>query len=100
MSRRAARTDANHARIRTGLRTVPGVTVRDCSHVGGGFPDLLVGYRKRTILMEVKDGAKAASARKLTPAQVAFHAGWTGSPIWVVETLDQALDIVLKEGAS
>lgn len=98
--RRAAKTDANHANVRDGLRQIPGCTVRDTSGIGGGFPDLVVGMRGVTLMLEVKDGAKAPSARKLTAAQQNFVENWTGSPIWVVESLQQAVDIVLREARS
>jgi hypothetical protein len=89
--------DHHHAEIRDGLRDVPGCTVRDTSGVGEGFPDLVVGFRSRTILIEIKDGAKKPSARKLTAAQQHFAANWSGSPIWVVQSLAQALDVLMKE---
>ena len=66
--RRAARTDANHATIRDALRSV-GCSVADTSAVGQGFPDLVIGFRGATMLIEVKDGSKAPSRRKLTPEQ-------------------------------
>jgi hypothetical protein len=95
--RRAAKVDRNHAEIRDALRSFPGVTVRDCSHVGGGFPDLVVGFRGITMLLEIKDGAKVPSARRLTSHQRTFAEQWTGSPIWVVESVAQAIDVVLAE---
>ena len=91
MVRRAARVDENHGAIREALRQVPGVTVVDLSRVGDGVPDLLVGHRGRTVLIEVKDGAKAPSARRLTPAQQQWVARWHGSQVHVVETVEQAL---------
>lgn len=45
--RRAARTDANQVEIVSALRAI-GCSVSDTSGVGGGFPDLAVGFRKRT----------------------------------------------------
>jgi hypothetical protein len=98
--RRAAKVDFNHAQIRDGLRQLPGCTVKDTSNIGGGFPDLVVGLNGRTLLLEVKDGAKVPSARKLTAAQKNFVTNWTGSPIWVVESLEQAAAIVLREARS
>ena len=95
--RRAAKIDANHVAIRDALRAIPGVTVKDAAHVGGGFPDLVIGVHGKTVLIEVKDGAKVPSARKLTPAQVRFRAAWSGSPIWVVESVGQAVDLVIRE---
>jgi hypothetical protein len=98
--RRAARVDGNQAVIVAGLRQIPGVTVRDTSALGGGWPDLAIGCNGRTILMEIKNPAKVPSARKLTAAQQNFVTNWTGSPIWVVESLEKALESVPREARS
>jgi Holliday junction resolvase len=68
--RRAMRVDANQEQIVSALRA-RGAGVRVISQ-GDGIPDLLVGYRGFTILMEVKDGQKVPSARKLTLAEQKF----------------------------
>jgi hypothetical protein len=88
----AARVDANQPGIVAGLRAA-GCTVALAHAVGRGFPDLVVGYRGCTYLLEVKDGDKPPSARKLTPAQVDWHAAWRGH-VAVVCTLAEALDAV------
>ena len=49
------------------------------------------------MLMEVKDSSKPPSARKLTPAQVIFHAGWKGA-IYVVTSSDEALAAAMGVG--
>lgn len=92
MRRRASRTDANHADVMRALRAV-GCSVQDLSAVGQGCPDLLIGVSTRNIAMEVKDGAKGPSRRKLTPAQVDWHGGWRGQAC-VVSSADEALAIV------
>jgi hypothetical protein len=88
----AARVDANQPEIVAGLRAA-GCTVAAAHAVGRGFPDLVVGYRGCTYLLEVKDGDKPQSARKLTPAQVDWHGEWRGH-VAVVCTLGEALDAV------
>ena len=90
--RRAARVDANQTQIVEALR-VCGATVRVVSQ-GDGIPDLLVGYRGFTILMEVKDGRKPPSARELTPAEQKFFNEWTGGMLVVVKSVDEALAIL------
>ena len=50
-----------------------------CAAIGGGFPDLAVGIYGVTDLVEVKDGEKTPSQRKLTPDQVKFFEAWKGS---------------------
>lgn len=89
--RRASRTDANQAAIVAALRRA-GASVQPLHAVGQGCPDLLVGYRGQTLLLEVKDGAKPPSARRLTPDQVDWHAAWRGSPVAVVCTVSEALE--------
>lgn len=71
--RRAARTDANHREVVEALRAA-GAAVTDTSAVGGGFPDLVATFRNAVYLVEVKDGEKSPSRRKLTPEQEAWHA--------------------------
>ena len=63
--RRAARADSNQAEIVDALRKV-GASVQPIHTVGGGVPDLLVGFRGQNYLFEVKDGEKAPSDRRLT----------------------------------
>jgi Holliday junction resolvase len=75
--RRAARVDDNQAEIVKALRGA-GATVTPAHAIGDGFPDLVVGFRMATYLIEVKDGAKPPSAQKLTADQMRWHDGWRG----------------------
>lgn len=70
--RRAARTDRNHTEVMAALRKV-GAQVTDTSAVGHGFPDLVASFRGKWHLIEVKDGNKPPSRRKLTTDQVTWH---------------------------
>ena len=94
MSKYARRVDENQNEIVTALRKC-GAFVRIISQ-GDGIPDLLVGYKGYTILMEVKDGDKVPSARKLTEAEEKFFHEWTGGLLVVVESVEQALDFLKK----
>ena len=96
--RRAAKTDRNHAEVAHAI-TQCGAWVIDCSAVGQGFPDLLVSHRGKLMMVEIKDGSKPPSARKLTPSQVEFHARAkaNGVPVHIVETLEQAIELVRGE---
>lgn len=87
---RAARTDDNQAAIVKALRTA-GATVQSLARIGGGCPDLLVGRRGKTLLLELKDGAKPPSARKLTGDQVVWHRDWRGGPVEVVTSVAEAI---------
>lgn len=94
MSKFARRVDANHAQVVAALRAA-GCVVDDISAVGGGIPDLLVGYIRRGerhfALFEVKDGAKVKSAQKLTDAQIRWHEKYAGWPVSIVDGPEAAL---------
>lgn len=91
--RRAARTDATHTEIVEALRKA-GATVHSLAGVGNGVPDLLVGVRGITLLVECKDGSKPPSARRLTPDQQDFMRTWKGGPVAVVDGVDAALRVL------
>ena len=88
--RRAAKVDANQEQIVQALRAC-GATVQSLANVGKGVPDLLVGYQGKTLLLEVKDGRLAPSARRLTEDQLVWHGAWRGGPLAVVDGVDAAL---------
>ena len=92
--RRAMRVDANQEQIVSALRA-RGAGVRVISQ-GDGIPDLLVGYRGFTILMEVKDGQKVPSARKLTPAEQKFFDDWQGGMLVIVNSVEEALETLKR----
>ena len=87
---RAARVDANHKATVEALRAA-GATVQSLAGVGKGVPDLLVGYRQNTLLMEVKDGHKSPSKRQLTEDQLKWHGEWRGGTLAVVDGPEAAL---------
>ena len=90
--RQAAKTDENQKLIVQALRKA-GASVQSLAAVGKGCPDLLVGYNGINYLMEVKDGNKVHSARKLTIDQEHWHSVWTGA-VHIVKTEDEALKIL------
>ena len=69
---RAKKVDANQGEIVSLLRQL-GAKVCITSAVGGGFPDLVVQHRGRTMLVEIKDGSLPPSRRQLTKDQQVFH---------------------------
>ena len=92
----AKRTDANHAEIRDALRKA-GYPVLDLSGCGMGIPDLSVlvdANRKISIFLEVKDGSKPPSARKLTDAEVKFSEfnGWNTAVVTSFEDAVKAIE--------
>lgn len=90
--RRAAKVDRNQAEIVAALRAV-GATVQPLHAVGQGCPDLLVGYRGKNYLIEVKDWKASASDRQLNARQVEWHDGWKGTVV-KIETVEGALAVI------
>ena len=76
--RTAAKVDANQPEIVKALRTIPGCKVESIAAMGKGLPDLLIGWMGDNYLIELKDGDKPPSKRKLTPDEKRFHSKWTG----------------------
>ena len=91
--RRAGRVDANQPDIVRDLRQC-GCSVAITSAVGDGFVDIVVGFRGINVLLEIKDGDKPPSKRKLTPAEADFHRDWKGQ-IAVVKSFDEAWAVVV-----
>lgn len=87
--RRAARVDANQREIVEALRRV-GATVQPLHTIGSGCPDILVGYRGTNILLELKDGDKPLSRRRLTADEERWHAEWRGQ-VATADSVDEAL---------
>lgn len=93
MGRRyAAKVDSNQSPIVSGLRAIFGPDcVFDLSSVGGGCPDLMIGVRGRTILLEIK-----TVKGELTTDQKLFHMNWPGQ-VAVVRSLEEALKVIERE---
>ena len=94
--RTAARRDDGENEIVKALRQA-GAVVRVVTQ-GDGIPDLLVGYNGFTILMEVKDGTKPPSKRKLTEAEEKFFAEWDGGMLVIVNSVDEAIETLNRCG--
>jgi hypothetical protein len=86
--RYAQKPDSNQPEIVTGLEKV-GCSVYDASKFGGGFPDIVVGFRGLTLCLEIK-----IAKGKLRPSQVEFHEGWNGHSC-VVHSLGEAIQAVM-----
>ena len=91
--RLAAKTDANQTQVISALRAA-GAQVQSLAAVGKGVPDLLCKYQGTFYLIEVKDGRKTPSQRKLTDDQVKWHGEWKGGLLAVAEGPEQALKII------
>jgi len=89
--RRAARRDDNEQSIIKAMREA-GAYVKVVNDEG--LFDLLVSYRGKTLLLEVKDGAKPPSARRLTDAEAKFHNEWPGENLHIVNSVEEALALL------
>ena len=87
--RRRAKVDANQAEIVATLRAA-GATVQSLATVGGGCPDLLVGWRGTNFLLEVK------SVGDLNAEQERWHQSWRGIANVVWSPAD-ALGVIKNE---
>lgn len=92
--RRAAKVDVNQAEIVAALRAV-GASVELLHRVGGGCPDLLVGFRGVNYVLEVKRvvGVRKKRRTKLNAAQVLWHATWRGQKAVVATAADALVAI-------
>lgn len=88
--RRAARQDLNQPELVLALRKI-GAKVY---HIGKPL-DLLVGYRNRNILMEIKRPGKEGWETEFTKAQKDFIDTWPGE-IAICRTINEAVDAVVN----
>ena len=93
--RRAAKVDSTQTAIVDALRAA-GATVQSLATVGGGVPDLVVGFRGRTWLLEVKTprGKRDPKPSPTTAEQDRWFAVWRGDPVRIVTSATQALEII------
>ena len=86
---RVRKVDANQPAMVRELRAA-GYSVAHIHTVGKGCPDLLVGKRNRTMVVEVKNGPKD----KLTDDEIEWRDRWTGSYVvaWQAEQVMQAFE--------
>jgi Holliday junction resolvase len=88
---RNARADANQPEIVKAFRSL-GWVVAHTHTVGKGFPDIVCSKAGVTILVEIKDGSKPPSARKLTADEAEFHANWEGA-LHIIESVDDVFNL-------
>lgn len=86
--RRAKNRDSNEPEIIKALRKA------GCSVLQLDTVDLLVGRGGANYLLEVKDGEKPPSKRKLTEREKAFIFAWRGRAVKVVTSVEEALAAV------
>ena len=88
MSYAFSKKDKNHKEIVDALVEIPGVSVFETHRIGGGFPDIVVGFRGETYLVEIK-----SANGKLTGPERDFFDNWTGH-VTIGRTLDDILDAI------
>lgn len=88
---RAERTDANQQDIIDDLRKV-GADV----YVIKRPVDILVGYRNRCWVFEIKDPKQTKQNRQLTKFQETFFRNWRGQ-VDKIETSEQAIKIITEQ---
>lgn len=80
----AKKVDKNQQEIVAEFRKL-GFCVYITSHVGRGFPDILVGMEgKHTVLVEIKSDEKA----KFSEAQLDFMKNWTGGAVIRIDSIE------------
>lgn len=90
--RRAARKDANHNEITDCFFSL-GYSVLDISQLKNAC-DAIVAKGKRTIAIEIKDGTKPPSQRKLSDGETKFKESWNGE--WaLIESIEDVLKLDL-----
>ena len=89
---RAARSDENQQSIIDALRKI-GARVKSTHMVGNGFPDLVIAFRRRTVLLEVKMPGEG-----LTKEQIKFFAEWNGE-LHIARSPEEAVRLVIGEKA-
>ena len=90
--RKHGRRDANHSEIVNALRGI-GASVLDLADVGNGGPDIAVGLRGETFLLEIK-----TPQGKMTRDEMNFMAEWRGHYM-IVRNVEQAIDAVTNPQA-
>ena len=90
--RRAARIDENQPEVVETFEKM-GASVLHTHQLGQGAPDIVIGYKNKNVLIEIKDSKKPPSKRRLTPDEEKFHKLWKGD-IRVVESADDAANII------
>ena len=88
--KQAARTDANHKEISKIFESL-GWSVLDIHQIPN-CADIIVGKLMHNVVIEIKDGSKPPSKRKLTPGEIKFKDRWRGD-YRIVTCLQDVIDL-------
>lgn len=67
-----------------------GASVLNLSRVGEGCPDVLIGYKGVSCLVEIKKDEKA----KFTEPQMKFMQNWRGGAVSRIDSVDAAIRLI------
>ena len=81
--RRKARLDSNQREL-VAFAKKHGATVTHLHPLGRGIPDILIGYRGRNYLIEIKSSEKS----KLSEDEQTFFNNWRGSASVITSKID------------
>jgi len=84
----AKRVDENQNLIKHSFIAL-GASVLNLSRVGQGCPDLLIGYKGKSVLVEVKS-AKGT----FTEPQIKFMKNWRGGAVSRIDSVDAAIRLI------
>lgn len=87
----AKATDANQKEIVRLLNEIPGVK----AVVIGDPVDLLIGYKARNYMFEIKDGGKKDYEHRYTKKQRDFLKTWPGQ-VRVAKSFDEILQVLME----
>lgn len=82
---RAAKIDSNHAEIVRQLKMLTGISVYSVAQLKK-FCDIIVGFKGKNYLFEIKKGHKS----KLTPGETLFQQNWEGQ-VKTITSVDEVL---------
>tara|TARA_R110000782_G_scaffold10953_1_gene33805 strand:+ start:53 stop:340 length:288 start_codon:yes stop_codon:yes gene_type:complete len=93
---RAARKDSNHKEVVSAMEKI-GASVIDLWQVKNAF-DVLALYRGKAFIIEIKDGAKPPSARKLTEGEIKCKnkVERAGVDYHIIKSVQEAIDLITK----
>ena len=91
-NRSKGRVDENHPKIVEQLRAM-GCSVQSLADLGKGCPDILVGYRGKNYVFEIKNPDMPPSKRNLTEDEARWHSYWRGQ-VNTIETVAEAIEIM------
>lgn len=94
-----AKKDANHGEIVAAFQKL-GAAVLDLSSMGCGVPDLLVCCGGTARFVDVKNPTTSYGKRGLNKRQREWASEWKGGPVYLVSSVDDAVNLVSGNLAS